>query len=82
MWGYREIATLLAERGRPQNERNARWIDMYAGAEFGALAAWCRELTDTAAASGDRARMTDAFIASSRHELAFWDASWREEQPL
>jgi thiaminase len=26
--------------------------------------------------------MTDAFVASSRHELAFWDASWREEQPL
>ena len=82
MWGYHEIATLLAERGRPGNERNARWIDMYAGAEFGALAAWCRELTDRAAASGDRVRMTDAFIASSRHELAFWDASWREEQPL
>jgi thiaminase/transcriptional activator TenA len=81
MWGYHELAARLAERGRPGNELYARWIDMYAGAEFGTLAAWCRELTDTAVGSGDRGRMTDAFIASSRHELAFWDASWREEQP-
>lgn len=82
MWGYHELVTLLAERGRPGNELYARWIDMYAGAEFGALAAWCRELTDTAAESSDRRRMTDAFLASSQHELAFWDASWREEQPF
>jgi hypothetical protein len=26
--------------------------------------------------------MTDAFLISSRYELAFWDASWREEPPL
>jgi thiaminase/transcriptional activator TenA len=79
MWGYHEIATVIAGRGRPPNELYARWIDEYAGAEFGALAAWCRELNDAAAESGNRGRMTDAFIASSRHELAFWDASWHQE---
>jgi thiaminase len=26
--------------------------------------------------------MTDAFLTSSRYELAFWDASWRKEPPL
>jgi hypothetical protein len=26
--------------------------------------------------------MTDAFLTSSRYELAFWEASWREETPL
>ena len=26
--------------------------------------------------------MTDAFLTSSRYELAFWDASWRNEPPL
>jgi thiaminase/transcriptional activator TenA len=81
MWGYHEIGVRLAERGRPRNELYARWIDMYAGSEFGALATWCRELTDSAAESGDRKRMSHAFIASSQHELAFWDASWRGQPP-
>lgn len=81
MWGYHEIGSVLAQRGRPGNEPSASWIDEYAGAEFGALAAWCRQLTDTAAGGGDRDRMTHAFVVASRHELAFWDASWREEAP-
>jgi thiaminase/transcriptional activator TenA len=82
MWGYHELAALLAERGRPTNQLYARWIDEYASAEFGELTAWCRTLTDGAAETSDRQRMTDAFLTSSRYELAFWDASWREEPPL
>jgi thiaminase (transcriptional activator TenA) len=82
MWGYHELAVTLAERGRPGNELFARWIDEYAGAEFGRLTAWCRALTDRAAETSDRRRMADAFLTSSRYELAFWDASWREEPPL
>ena len=82
MWGYRDVATLLAEQGRPDNELYARWIEMYASAEFGALTDWCRDLADVAAEDGDRARMMRAFVDSSQHELAFWDASWREEQPF
>ena len=81
MWGYHELGRRLAERGRPTNKLYARWIDEYASAEFGALASWCRELADAAAESGDRARMTEAFLGSSRHELAFWEASWRQEAP-
>ena len=82
MWGYHELAVRLAERGRPTNELYARWIDEYASAEFGELAAWCRALTNEAAETGDRRRMSEAFITSSRCELAFWDASWRGEPPL
>jgi thiaminase/transcriptional activator TenA len=77
MWGYHELAVALVDRGRPEHELYARWLDEYASAEFGELASWCRELTDAAAARGDRARMTEAFVESSRHELAFWDAAWR-----
>jgi thiaminase/transcriptional activator TenA len=77
MWGYHELAAALLARGRPEHELYARWLDEYAGDEFGELAAWCRALTDEAAASADRARMTEAFLSSSRHELAFWEASWR-----
>jgi thiaminase/transcriptional activator TenA len=82
MWGYHEVAVSLAEHGTPGNELHARWIDEYAGAEFGELTAWCRALTDRAAETSDRRRMTEAFLTSSHYELAFWDASWRKEPPL
>lgn len=82
MWGYHELAARLAERGRPTNELYARWIDEYASAEFGELTAWCRGLTDAAAETSDHRRMIDAFLTSSRYELDFWQASWREEAPL
>lgn len=81
MWGYAEIGERLAARGAPEHPRYAEWIDMYAGREFQELATWSRELTDAAAAevSGDgHARMERAFVASSRHELAFWESAWAQ----
>ena len=53
---------------------------MYASDEFAQLAAWCRELTDAAAAEvagSGRRRMHHAFRASSEHELAFWDSAFQ-----
>jgi len=81
MWGYSEIGRRLAEGGRPAHALYARWIETYADPEFARLAGWCREICDEVAASADRERMRAAFLASSRHELAFWDASWRLEPP-
>lgn len=78
MWGFHEIGTRLAERPRPTHPQYAAWIDMYASAEFGALATWCRDLTDRVAATAGeqgRAEMTQAFAASSAFELGFWDAA-------
>ncbi len=82
MWGYHELASRLAQRGRPGNELYARWIDDYAGAEYAELTSWCKELTNSAAATGDHRGMTETFLTSSRYELAFWNASWHEEAPL
>ena len=48
---------------------------MYASDEFGELADWSRELLDEV--DGDSALMEAAFVASSRHELAFWEAAWQ-----
>jgi thiaminase/transcriptional activator TenA len=82
MWGYAEVGERLAAAGAPAHAGYARWIETYADAEFQALATWCRELADTLGAGADdagRARMTRAFLASSRHELAFWEACWRRE---
>jgi thiaminase (transcriptional activator TenA) len=77
MWGYSEIGRRLAERGRPGDPRCAAWIEAYADPGFTELAGWCRDLVDgLAEESGPsvRARMREAFLTSSRYELAFWDA--------
>ncbi|HEY4028291.1 MAG TPA: thiaminase II [Candidatus Dormibacteraeota bacterium] len=76
MWGFNEIGLRLAARGRPADERCAVWIDAYADPDFTRLAAWCRELVDRLAGDAGpaaRARMREAFMVSSRYELAFWD---------
>lgn len=76
MWGFSEIGLRLAERGRPADERCAAWIDAYADPEFARLAGWCRELVDRVAVEAGQAvrdRMREAFLVSSRYELAFWD---------
>ena len=71
MWGYAEIGAALSASAT--SDRYAEWIDMYASAEFGELAAWSRGLLDEV--DGDLARMTEAFVTSSEHELRFWDAA-------
>jgi thiaminase/transcriptional activator TenA len=79
MWGYAEIGQRLAAAGAPEHEGYAEWIRMYASDEFEQLAAWARELVDAAAeGTGDagRQRMLGAFMASSEHELAFWDSAF------
>ena len=46
-------------------------------------ARWCRELCDEAAADAGedtRTRMREAFIASSRYELDFWESAWRSSR--
>jgi thiaminase/transcriptional activator TenA len=77
MWGYAEIGARLAQRPEPSPEpRYRRWVETYAAGEFQELAAWCRGLVDRLAADGgadERERMRRAFVASSEHELAFWD---------
>jgi thiaminase/transcriptional activator TenA len=76
MWGFNEIGLRLAERGRPADQRCAAWIDAYADPAFTELAAWCRGLVDRLAEGAGpaaRSRMREAFLVSSRYELAFWD---------
>ena len=79
MWGYAEIGERLAVAGVPDHAGYATWIATYADPEFQSLAAWARELCDTAADAGPdaRARMHQAFRTCSEHELAFWEAAWR-----
>jgi len=56
---------------------------MYADPAFAELADWGRDLVDRlgAGASEDaRRRMADAFLTSSRYELAFWQMAWVGER--
>lgn len=85
MWGFSDIGRRLAERGRPADGRYAKWIDMYASDEFAQLAEWCRELCDRIGGELPpgghvRARMAEAFLTSTRYELAFWQMAWERER--
>ena len=83
MWGFNATAERLAERGRPDHDGYAQWIDMYAGEEFSELADWCRELLDDVAAevgSPRRERFRELFRTSARYEYRFWDAAYRGEE--
>ncbi|MCA1554355.1 MAG: thiaminase II [Chloroflexi bacterium] len=82
MWGYCEIGQRLAAQPQPADARYAEWIAMYSSAEFAQLSDESRELVDRAAQDQPAAelrRMEQAFIMSSRYELLFWDAAWRQE---
>ena len=63
----------------PGDPRYAKWIEMYGAPEFAELASWCRDLLDRLAArvaDQVRQRIEDAFVTSSRYELAFWTQCW------
>lgn len=82
MWGYAELGERLAQQGLPDDDRYRRWINVYADPEFAELAEWCRRLVDDACynISSDRVeRVENAFITSSRYELAFWEMAWTKE---
>jgi thiaminase/transcriptional activator TenA len=82
MWGFNEIGRRLAADGPPDDERYARWIEMYASDEFTELVDWLRELTDrigTGLAGAARDRMREVFLTSSRYELSFWEMGWTLE---
>jgi thiaminase/transcriptional activator TenA len=82
MWGFCEVGQRLAARGMPADPRYVKWIAMYSAPEFAELTRWCRDLVDTLgndAPAPVRARMEEAFLTSSRYELAFWEMAWALE---
>src|SRR3990172_2653776 len=75
MWGFSEIGLEMKRRGLPQEPLCVKWIEMYASDEFAALADWCRALLDQIGGGlpeADQQRLAQAFLTSSRYELAFW----------
>ena len=83
MWGFNVTGERLAERGRPDHDGYAEWIDTYAGEEFSELTEWCKDLMDEVWARSSepqRDRYRELFGTSARYEYRFWDAAWRQEE--
>lgn len=81
-WGYREVGEHLAAMGPSPDERYQRWIEMYAGPEYGEMVDWCIDLLNRAGAGLPEPairRLEEIFTISSRYELAFWQMAWTME---
>lgn len=81
VWGYSELGIELARRGEPDDPRYRRWINVYADPEFAELAEWCQGLVNDACSGLPQShlyRVEQAFITSSRWELAFWEMAWTQ----
>jgi thiaminase/transcriptional activator TenA len=82
MWGYSEVGLELARGGMPDDDRFRRWINVYADPEFAELVEWCQGLTNRACDGLPQEhlyRVEQAFVTSSRYELAFWEMAWTME---
>jgi len=83
-WIYWEVGKHLTKAGS-RKPAYQRWIDQYAGEEYGKTVRRVLSMTDHAAASATpavRTRAHDLFVLSARYEYLFWDMAWREEQWL
>lgn len=79
-WGYSEIGQTLARRGKPVAAPfYAQWIEMYASAEFAALATWLRTLLDALDGTVNEEQLRKIFCTSARYEYLFWEMAYRLE---
>lgn len=76
-WIYWEVGKHLLERGSP-DPRYQRWINTYAGDEYGAVVQEVLTAADRLADVDDQ-RLVDRYVTTSRYEWMFWDAAWRQE---
>lgn len=80
-WIYARVGEALLEKSSP-DPLYARWIATYGDEEFQATVRAVLELTDRVGAdlsAGERAKVVEHFVTTSRYEWMFWDAAWRRE---
>jgi thiaminase/transcriptional activator TenA len=82
-WGYWEIGQQLSGAGVPPGAPlYAKWVEMYASAEFHGLASHLRDLTGRLgdeAGPTERAAMEEAYRTNLRLEYRFWDMAYNLE---
>ena len=80
-WIYREVGAALLEQGSPE-PLYRRWIETYAGEEYGEIVEQVLALTDRVGlelGAAERARLIAHFRQTSRYEWMFWDMGFRQE---
>lgn len=80
-WIYWEAGKELKKKGSTDADYQ-RWIDQYAGEEYGASVRQVLDMMNAEAAamnSAARAEVKKLFEISARYEYMFWDMAWREE---
>ncbi len=78
-WGYADIGRRLAERGLPNHDRYAEWIEAYADPGYQSLTDWLRGFVDRECGSTNPAafeRRSAIFRTTLAYELAFWEMAW------
>lgn len=81
-WIYAEVGKALLEKGSP-NAMYQKWIETYGGEDFNALVEAVLDVTDQACKDlnqHQKARVTEAFITTSRYEWMFWNMGWTLEK--
>ena len=81
-WIYWEVGRRLKDRGS-KDPAYQRWIDQYAGEEYGATVRQVLAIMNDEAATMSPASRHQAlrlFETSARYEYMFWDMAWREER--
>ena len=82
-WIYCVVGQHLLRKGKPPKSHPYRdWLLLYASPEFAEVGKWMREKVDMwaeKASEGEKVRLEQAFIISSRYEWMFWEMAWNEE---
>lgn len=81
-WIYWEAGKELKKLGS-KNPDYQKWIDQYAGEEYGKVVRQVLDMMNAEAARLDpqsRLAVKELFVRSARYEYMFWDMAWREER--
>lgn len=81
-WIYWEVGKELEKQGSPDADYQ-RWIEQYAGEEFGQAVERVLTMMDAEVGHLDarsRKAVQQAFERSARYEWMFWDMAWRQQE--
>ncbi|MEH6406412.1 MAG: thiaminase II [Leeuwenhoekiella sp.] len=78
-WIYKQVGDYIL-KNQSGNNQYQKWIDTYAGEEFGLLVETAIAICDRVAkecTEKQQAKMTEAFITASKLEYMFWDNAYK-----
>lgn len=76
---YKKVGDYIYQNQHAVNNRYQKWIDTYAGEDFGLLVDRAIRICDRVAESctqNQQAAMTQAFVIASKLEYYFWDGAY------